>query len=141
MGKLCTMNVMNRTQKAFTLVELLVVVAILAYSLSAILATFSNTVALNEMSRNLTTATTHAEYILENIRSTSVFSNIATNISSGTWNWSASTVSTNGLNALNNESITTTSSGSNPLTVTVTVSWNDLQGRSRSKSLQTMISG
>jgi type II secretory pathway pseudopilin PulG len=140
MGKLCKINTMKRKTKAFTLVELLLVAAILSYALSAILATFTNTLAFNEMSRNLTTATTHAEHILENVRNTT-FSNVSTNISSGTWNWNATTITSNGLTALNSESISTSSSGTNPLTVTVTVSWNDLQGRSRSKALQTIISG
>jgi hypothetical protein len=50
---------------------------------------------------------------------------------------------------LNQESITTTCGNpvvvpcvaANPLTVTVTVNWHDLRGRSRSKVIQTLFSG
>jgi prepilin-type N-terminal cleavage/methylation domain-containing protein len=140
MGKLCTMTSMKRHTKGFTLIELLLACAILAYALSVILSTFIMTVELNEMSRNLITATTHLEAVLEEIRGTT-FENVETAIGTGTWNWDTTEITNNGLAPLNSESIVTTSSGSNPLTVTVSVTWEDNRGRSRSKSLQTMISG
>jgi prepilin-type N-terminal cleavage/methylation domain-containing protein len=128
------------TNSGFTLPELLMTAAILAYCISIVLMCFINSTALNQESRNLTAATTHAEYVMESIKNTS-FANIATNISGGTWTWNTSAVTSNGLTALNSESITTTSSGANPLDVSVTVTWNDMQGRSRSKVLRTLFSG
>ncbi|MBI4308864.1 MAG: hypothetical protein HY591_00880 [Candidatus Omnitrophica bacterium] len=129
-----------RPLNAFTLPELLLTAAILSYSLSVVLVTFVNSIALNEASRNLTTAVSHANYVLENIRNTT-FASIATNVSSGTWDWNASTITSQGLTALNNESTAVTSSGTNPLDVTVAVSWNDLNGRNRSRVVKTSISG
>jgi prepilin-type N-terminal cleavage/methylation domain-containing protein len=124
----------------FTLPELLMTAAILSYSLSVVLATYTNSIALNETSRNLTTAVSHGQVILENIRN-ATFSGVATSISGGTWNWNTATVTSNGLTALNGESIAVSSSGTNPLDITVTVSWNDLNNRSRTRVLQTTISG
>ncbi len=132
--------IFKRKDSGFTLVEILLVAAILFYAISVILATFVGSVGLNEASRNLMTATSHAEYVMESVKNTA-FANIATSITSGTWNWNTATVTSNGLTALNSESITTASSGTNPLTVTVTVSWNDTHGRSRTKALQTLMSG
>ena len=129
-----------RKINAFTLPELLLTAAILSYSLSAVLATYINSIALNDASRNLTTAVSHADFVLENIRNTT-FANIAANISSGSWNWNTATITTRGLTALNSESIAVTSSGTNLLDVVVTVSWNDLHGRSRSRVVNTTISG
>jgi prepilin-type N-terminal cleavage/methylation domain-containing protein len=129
-----------KTDSGFTLPELLMSAAILAYCVSIALMCFINTTALNQESRNLTAATTHAEYVMETIKNTA-FASIASNISSGTWTWNTSTITGNGLTALNSESITTTSAGANPLDISVTVTWNDMQGRSRSKVLRTLISG
>jgi len=126
--------------KAFTLPELLLMAAILGYAVSVVLLTFINSAALNEASRNLTAATTHAEFVMENIKNTT-FPSIATNISNGTWTWDTAAVTSHGLTALNTESISTISTGTNPLDITVTVAWNDTRGRSRSKILRTLISG
>ena len=120
--------------------ELLLTAAILAYALSVMLTTFANNSQLNESNRNLTTATTHAEYILESIKNLA-FSNIAADINAGTWTWSTATITANGLSALNSEDITSTVSGANPLDITVAVNWHDAKGRVRSKSLRTLISG
>ena len=115
-------------------------VAILGYALSVVLAGYANNVALDEASRNLSSAVSHAEFVLEDIRNTS-FGSVAGNITSGNWNWNTSTVTTKGLTALNSESIAAASSGTNPLDITVTVTWNDVHGRSRSRVIKTTISG
>ncbi len=128
------------SSQGFSLPELLLVAAILGYALSVVLLTFINCTALNEASRNLITSTAHAEFVLESIKN-NAFSSLTTNIGNGTWTWNTATVTSNGLPALNSESIATTSTGSNPVDITVTVNWNDLGGRSRSKSLRTLISG
>jgi prepilin-type N-terminal cleavage/methylation domain-containing protein len=127
-------------QSGFTMVEMLMTAAILGYALSVVLAGYVNNVALDEASRNLSSAVSHAEFVLEDIRNAS-FGSVATNITGGNWNWNTSTVTTKGLTALNSESIAATSSGTNPLDITVTVTWNDTHGRSRSRALKTTISG
>ncbi len=139
MRRMMLMPITN-AKSGFTLPELLLSAAILAYCLSLILTTFNHSIALNDASRNLTTAVSHAEFVLEDMRGTS-FGSIATDISDGHWNWNAATVTSKGLTALNSESISASSSGSNPVDITVTVNWHDLRGRIRSRVLKTSISG
>ena len=123
----------------FTLPELLLVAVILGYSLSVVLLTFINGARLNEASRNLTTATIHAEYIMENLKNTAFF-NLATDINNGSWTWNTATISSKGLTALKNENISTIYTGANPLDISVTVRWQGTQGRNRAKILRTLIS-
>lgn len=130
---------MNK-HRGFSLPELLLTAAILGYVLAVMIMLFVKTGRLQEESRNLTVATSHAEFVLEGIKNVA-FSNLVTQITAGTWSWNTATVTSNGLNALTNESITTSSSGANPVQVSVTVSWSDASGRSRSKSLSTFITG
>ncbi|MEI6437770.1 MAG: type II secretion system protein [Candidatus Omnitrophota bacterium] len=134
---------MERSQRGFTLPEVLVSAAILAYCLSALLATFINSAALNDSTRNLMRATTHAEFVMENIKATA-FAAIPSNHNGAQWDtWTLNTAAVNaaGMAALNTEAITTTLTGTNPIDVTVTVTWHDLRGRSRSTVLRTLISG
>ncbi len=131
---------LKRNTRGFTLPEMLLTALILSYSLSMVLAAFTNSVALNQSSRSLATAVTHAQYVLEEIRNTS-FNNIAPAIANGSWTWNTATVTARGLTALNNEAITTTSSGANPLDVSVTVSWNEIKGANHSRTFKTTFSG
>lgn len=133
MGKLTSQN-------AFSLVELLVTAAIMAYSLSVILTTYNNSALLNEASRNQTSAIAHANVVMEEIRGTN-FNAVAANITAGIWNWNAAAVTTKGLTALNTESIATTFTGTNPLTITVTVAWKNTKGANQTRTLKTMMSG
>ena len=125
-------------KKGYTLVEVLIAALILGLTLSVIMAGLVGCIALNAASRNYTSATEHAQLIMEEIRNTA-FGSIATNITSGTWTLNTAGVTAKGLTALNSESITTTSSGSTVLDVTVTVFWNDLNSRVRSLTLRTSI--
>lgn len=127
--------------RGFTLAELLISTLILAFALTQVLVLFMNCVASNENSRNLSSAISHAEFVLEDIRNTT-FSSVATGITNGTWNYAdAAAVTTAGLSALKGESIATQSSGTNPLDVTVTVGWQNHGGGAKTKSLRTLIGG
>ncbi|MBF0595761.1 MAG: prepilin-type N-terminal cleavage/methylation domain-containing protein [Candidatus Omnitrophica bacterium] len=127
----------------FTLPELLMSAAILSFCLSGLLATFISSTALNDSTRNLLTATTHAEFVMESIKNVA-FVNIPSNQGGAAWNaWSFNTagVTGMGLTALNNETISTTLTAINPIDVTVTVSWSDKGGRARNILLRTLIAG
>lgn len=125
----------------FTLVELLITVAILAFSIAGILACYTTSSRMAESSRNLTMATSHASYVLEDIRNT-LFANVATNIASGYWNLTSTQLNSRLLGPLNNESVTTTNlGGTNPIDVQVVVSWNDAQGRAKTLTLRTLVGG
>mgnify|MGYP001573714275 CR=1 FL=1 len=126
-------------KQGFTLPELLMTAAIMGYALSCVLVAFVGCVTLNAISRDLTTASTHAEYIMESIRNTS-FASISTSISSGTWSWTTANITSQGLTAMRNESTAVSVSGTTLLDVTVTISWTDVPGRSRTKTLRTLIS-
>ena len=121
----------------FTLAEIILATAILAFALASLLALFVSCMLLNDASRNLTQATGHAQFVMEEIRNTD-FSNIASNIGNGDWDWDNSTVTAQGLDALRSESIDTQVSGSDPLDVSVTVSWQDRSGRDRNMTLETL---
>lgn len=129
---------MRLSNKGFTLPELLLAVTILVITLAGVLTFFIKCVFLNEANRNLCIASSHAQFVMEDIKNTD-FSSIMTNINAGYWDWNAATINSNGLTALRNESIDTQGSGVEPVDVAVTVSWQDRSGRDRSTSLETLI--
>lgn len=126
--------------RAVTLSELLLATAILAFVLSGVLLLFTRCILLNNENRNLATATSHAEYVLEDIRQ-KAFSTVQASISNGIWNWNTTQISSQGLTALSNDEAIKTEvvSGPNPLQVKVTVTWTDRSQRARSTFLETLI--
>ena len=131
---------MKRNNKSFTLPELLIAAIIMAVVFIMMLTVYANCCSLEEASRNLIVATSHADFVMEDIRNTS-FSNLSTDITSGNWNWNSTNITAAQLTPLNNESIATQASGTNPLDITVTVTWRDSQQKNRTKVLETYISG
>ena len=126
--------------KGFTLVELILTVAILAFAISGMLLLFTNCICLNEANRNLGIATSHAEFVMEDIRN-SQFSTLKADINNGNWNWDTTAINAAGLTALNIESIATLATGTEPLDITVTVTWQDRTQRNRSLVLETLLGG
>ena len=131
--------------KGFTLPELLLASLILILALSGMLTLFVSCIFLNDASANLSTAVTHAEYILEEIREAG-FSGLEDRINSnnGTpagWDLDTAEIqATYGIAPLRSERITTAvSSSGNPLGVAVGVSWVDRTGRARDTELRTMV--
>jgi prepilin-type N-terminal cleavage/methylation domain-containing protein len=123
---------MRLSDKGFTLAELLLAVAILAFVLSGLLLVFINCVFLNESSRNLTIAISHAEFALEETKAQDFYS-----IASSTWN--TSTIVSKGLNPLNSELLVITAPAGNPKDITVTVTWKDRAVRDRRLDLETLL--
>lgn len=124
-------------EKGFTLAEIILATAILAFALAALLALFVGCMLLNDSSRNLTQATAHAQLVTEEIRNAD-FSTIASRINSGNWDWDSSAINAQGLVALRNESLDAQASGTDPLEVTITASWQDRSGRNRQVELETL---
>ncbi|MBL7070033.1 MAG: hypothetical protein ISS27_01000 [Candidatus Omnitrophica bacterium] len=125
---------MRQKVEGFTLPELLFAAAVLAFVLVSLLFIFTSCLFLDESSRNSTLATSHAEYVIEDIKDTS-FAQIPA--MAGTWDTSAITAA--GLNPVTGESIVIAVSGVNPLNINVTVNWSDRGNRSRSISFSTLI--
>lgn len=130
----------RKKNKGFTLPEAILSTAMLAFVFTAILTVTTNCVVLGEASRNSSVAASHVQFILEDIKHTD-FANISSNISAGTWDWDSADLTSEGLTPLNNETITTTATGSNLLNIIVTVAWRDTQQRDRSMAIETLISG
>ncbi|MBF0122795.1 MAG: type II secretion system protein [Candidatus Omnitrophica bacterium] len=139
------------SRSGFTLVEVMVSVGILGFILSAMLLLFINGIALNAVSRNLTVALSHTQYVLEDIRN-AAFSNVPALIDSSSWNWDTTTANARVSNALKNELINVScldsggvqiacATSSIPLTVMVTVSWTESAGRPRSVEITTKMGG
>lgn len=134
----------KRSQKGLTLAELMIAAAILAFVLSGLLLIFINCFFLNDANRNLSVATSHAEFVLEQIKNMSYtnFTAVSANINAFTWNWHASQINSSiGPEALNNESISVTCSNvsASLLSVVVNVTWQDRRQRPRNITLETRI--
>jgi hypothetical protein len=94
---------------------------------------------LNVANRNLAVAIIHAQYVMEEIKSTN-FDNIKSKVDNGDWDWSSANISQKGLTPLASEAINTDESiigSSNLLKVTVNGTWEDKTGRNRSTILET----
>ena len=127
-------------RKSFTLMELLLATVFLVFSLAASLMLFANCIMLNEYNRSLTIAATHAQYVMEEIRSTS-FSDIESYINGGTWDWDSNTIDNLSLGALSGETIDANEIGSDSdlLDVEVIVNWQGRRGRNNSIVIETLI--
>ncbi len=128
------------SSKGFTLAELLLATAILSFAIVGLASLFINVGLLNDANRNLSIATSHTQFVMEGIKNAN-FSSLNTDITNGIWSYSTAAINAAGLAALNSEAITTVASGTNPLDVTVTVSWKDRTLKDRSFVLESLITG
>ena len=126
--------------KGFTLSELLLSAAILSFAITGLASLFINVEMLNNANMNLSIAATHSQFVMERIKNAN-FSSLNTDIAGGAWNYNIAAINAAGMTALDSESIATTASGTNPLDVTVTVSWKDRNLKNRSFVLEALITG
>jgi len=121
--------------------EVLIAAAFLTIVLIGITRLFASCMFSNENNRGSTVAITHAQYIMEEIRSTT-FASIQGMINGGIWN-----LDTQGLSAapynlttLNNEEVdVSVITVGNVLEVTVDMSWKNRRGEDRDEQLVTRI--
>ena len=131
---------MKKRSRGFTFVEVLVTVAILGGAVGALLTFFVQTLELNNTDRDISQAISHAQYVLEDIRSSSGV--IVTQIDNGIWNYDTDTEFTDrGLVRLQNETIQVQYAGTSSLTITVTLNWQMNNGRGQSLMFQTIDAG
>jgi len=130
----------GRLAKALTLAEIVITAGILALVCSMLFLSFVNCIILNESSRNLTRASSHAQYVIEDIKNADV-SSLQSNINNGSWDWGVADISSRGLEALDAESIDTNEIGTDPdlLDVVVNINWQDRGGRVRNITIETLI--
>lgn len=132
-----------KKNRGFSLPELMLAVAILAFVLTGMLLLFINCIVINSASRYLTLVSTHAQFVMEEIKnSSSDFNSTRDNITNGYWDWDTAAINSHGLTGLNGESINTdqTALAADLMDVTVTVSWQDRAAINRSTTLETLIS-
>jgi len=128
------------SNKGFTLPELLLAAAILLFVINSLLLLFINIGLLNETNRNLSIATSHAQFVMEGVKNAD-FSTLGAVIAGGSYNYNTTSIRSAGLVALRNENIITQAVGANPLDVTVTVNWQNRSLKNQSFVLETLISG
>jgi len=133
-----------RLRKSFTLIELVLATLMLIFVLVALASSFLACSLLNEASRNLLIATSHAQYVMEEIKNkastTAGFTELTSAYVNTTWNWSTpAAINTKGLIALRGESIQTTLVETTYKDVLVTVNWQDQNNRGRHIDLETII--
>jgi len=118
-------------KKGMTLVEVMVAVMILTIGIFASLLCFTRSNEATLAARDLTTAVTHAEYILEEMHTLAALTDITST------NWST-WANAQGLNTLDNESISVIYLNplADPLSVMVTINW-ETKGRNESTFLAT----
>ena len=129
-----------KTKKSLTLAELLMAAVILALACLILFLLFANCIILNERSRSLTTAVSHAQYVMEDIKN-NVSSNLHSQISNGRWNWDCANIEEQGLDVLDQETIETQSTvvASGFLDIVVGVAWQDRALRQQNMTLETLI--
>lgn len=122
---------MTKNTSAFTLVEILFALLVLSIGITSSIVCITSSIAATQLSRDITTATNHAEQVLEEMKTLTTLASIT-----GT-NWTT-WASTNGLNTLNNEAVNVTyvNQAANPLSSTVTVTWTT-KSRTQTVSLTT----
>jgi Tfp pilus assembly protein PilW len=135
-----------RGRSGFTLAELLLAAAMLVFVLSGLLLLFTNCILLNEANRNLAIASSHAQYVMEEIKNAD-FSTVKASINSGNWNWNRQTILSKCLTTSNGECVAldsealyvTPPAGTDPLEVEITVTWQDRGGKPRNLLLKTLL--
>jgi len=107
-----------RRQEGISLVEILIAVFVLTIGILSCLMYFSAAINSTETARDLTVATTHGEFVLEDMRAMATLNEITAR------NWTE-WAGTSGLNTLPQESVLVAFSDpmADPLPISVTVSW------------------
>jgi len=107
-----------KTKKGLSLAELLISVFVLSIGILSVLLFYTNTIASVQYARDMTLATTHGEYLLEEIQTRSSLANITAT------DWVAWSEAA-GLNTLPSESIDVdfADTTANPLDITTTINW------------------
>ena len=139
---------MNSRTRGFTLTELLLAAAIMAFVLCGLLILFINSSFLNEGNRNFTTAVAHAQYIMEELRNESTLQDVKIMIDDQTFpalqdlpseNISVCCYNPPWIDASSSCLASCQNDGGDPLGIYVSIQWQDRRERARDFELQTMM--
>ena len=119
-------------QRGFTLLELMISVAIMAGAILSLVGLYFTFLVLIETNKNSTVAIYHAQAALEAIRNVDPFDSVGAAFPAG------NVIASFNFTRLNNESIMVAYGAGDPLTVTVTVNWQE-RTRGMSESLTTLM--
>ncbi len=129
---------MPKQSSGFTVLEVVLTLAIVVTIFLAVMGTYIGLAGLTEASRNTTRAMADAQVVLERIRNSS-----ATNLATVTGtNWTTWAVNPGGLTSLTNEVVTVSylpgGANADPLNVTVTVTWLE-RGHNKQVAVNTLL--
>lgn len=135
------MAVRSDAKKGLTFVELLMAVGVMGFILTAMVRFFMEMMVLNTLSRDTTLAVSHAEYILEDIRSSSGV--LTTQIDNHEWDWdNDAAFSSRCLMRIRNETIDVSYDPTQtPPPITVSVNWDMDNGRHTGLAFVTLDTG
>jgi prepilin-type N-terminal cleavage/methylation domain-containing protein len=126
--------------RGFTMLELLLGLAIMGFALTGMLALYTNCMILNQSNRNSIVAISHAQYVMEELKAETSLANLETKINSGIYtkftDLSGENTSVCCCDASNN--CYSSCPTQDPQKVCVTDSWNERGTRPMSVSLQTL---
>ena len=126
--------------KGLTFVELIVTVAIFGFTLTTLLKFFVDSMNLNALSRDMTLAVSHAQYVLEDIRSSSGV--ITSQIDNGEWDLDTDGEFTSReLLRIESETIDVSHDSASPLTITVVITWREKNTRQQQLTFATADAG
>lgn len=130
------------SHRGVTLPELLLAAFFLAFVISGMLLILTHCIMLNEANRNLTHASSRAQFIMEDIITyfrDSGLENTKQKIDQGLWNWDQEMLEEQGLIVLTSENIVVQADeDGGGLAIAVVVTWQDRNQREREFSLKTM---
>ncbi len=112
-------------RKALSIIEVFLAVLVFMVGVGAVVISFMGSQALIEKSKELTIVSSHAQYILEEIKESAISGeDFIEGIRNGNWSWGCATIVARGLECLTGENITTSVEDENEGIINVTVKWN-----------------
>ena len=134
-----------KREDGLTLPEIIVSAGIMTAVTASVILFFVNAVRLTEANRNMTTVTSHVNFILEDMRS-QTFSGLNALCAGGQWTLDTnSDFATLNMTQLPNEVLNTTCStatyGAGLVDVTINATWSDTASRARNMLFETLMGG
>ncbi|PIQ86586.1 MAG: hypothetical protein COV74_04200 [Candidatus Omnitrophica bacterium CG11_big_fil_rev_8_21_14_0_20_45_26] len=123
------MTLTKNSKNGFTLIEAMLAVGLISLTMFTLIASFHYALAMNAVSRNRIVAMNDVRRVAEQLRIAA--DNGLSGVASVQWNNYIS-------HSLPNEAVQVSTAGSDPLTATIVLSWNE-KGRTESMQIDTKV--